>query len=131
MNVLQIKAAVRERDEYKCTECGMTNFEHVLETNRSLEVHRLVPGSKYSIDGCVTLCRKCHGPKPRTPKGLGNRLALYLETHVVLAVKMTAVKTRKRISELVNQILEKALAEEIKDARKYVPKSKEAGQKVK
>jgi len=66
MNVLQIKAAVRERDGYKCTECGMTNFEHVLLVGRSLEVHRLAPGSVYSIEGCVTLCQPCHSSKPKS-----------------------------------------------------------------
>lgn len=68
MTEQQIKAAVRERDGYKCTECGMTNFEHILTTGRSLEAHRLVPGSKYTVEGCVTLCRKCHGPKDKSPR---------------------------------------------------------------
>lgn len=67
MNVLQIKAAVRERDGYKCTECGMTNFEHILSSGKSLEVHRLNPGSKYAVEDCITLCKACHATKPKSP----------------------------------------------------------------
>lgn len=60
------KAAVRDRDGYACVECGMTNEEHVATFGSILQVHRLVPGSHYTLDGCVTLCIPCHGPKPRS-----------------------------------------------------------------
>lgn len=66
MTELEIKKAVRERDAYRCTECGMTNFEHVLNTGKSLEVHRLDPGTEYTVEGCVTLCKSCHGPKAKS-----------------------------------------------------------------
>src|SRR5262245_13340311 len=65
----QIKEAVRARDDYRCTECGMTVTDHLAITGRTLEVHRLVPGSPYTLEGCITLCRRCHGPKPRRPHG--------------------------------------------------------------
>lgn len=65
MNVASIKAAVRERDGYKCTECGMSHVEHVTLYGRALEVHRLAPGSPYTVEGSVTLCKTCHGPKPK------------------------------------------------------------------
>lgn len=60
MTVLKIKAAVRTRDEFRCTECGMTNAAHV-------DVHRETPGSEYTVSGCVALCRRCHYGK-RSPK---------------------------------------------------------------
>ncbi len=49
-----------------CTECGMTNRDHKAKHGRQLEVHRIEPGSAYSVSGCVTLCRSCHGPKPKS-----------------------------------------------------------------
>jgi 5-methylcytosine-specific restriction endonuclease McrA len=56
----QIKAAVRRRDGYRCCECGLTNGKYFQRYGKSLDVHRIVPGSKYTLEGCVTLCQKCH-----------------------------------------------------------------------
>lgn len=61
----EIKAAVRARDGMRCRECGRTNEEELRELGWSLDVHRIVPGSPYTLEGCITLCRRCHGPKPR------------------------------------------------------------------
>jgi hypothetical protein len=70
MNVAAIKADVRRRDGHCCTQCGMTNAEHRLRyRGRSLDVHRVIPGSLYTVEGCVTLCRRCHGPQPRRRRG--------------------------------------------------------------
>jgi 5-methylcytosine-specific restriction endonuclease McrA len=66
---IEIKAIVRYRDGFCCTECGLTNDQHVQAHGRSLDVHRIVPGSEYSVDGCVTLCRRCHKSKPKSPRG--------------------------------------------------------------
>lgn len=67
--ISRIKEAVRERDGYRCTGCGLTQSDHIARTGRRLEVHRLTPGGYYSIEGCVTLCKSCHGPQPRRKRG--------------------------------------------------------------
>jgi hypothetical protein len=68
--VLRVKAAVRERDGMRCTHCGMTNRKHKARyAGKSLHVHRTMPGSDYSLAGCVTLCFRCHGPMPKLPPG--------------------------------------------------------------
>lgn len=72
LSVLALKAAIRQRDAYCCTQCGMSNADHVAKYGRSLEVHRLAPGTPYTLDGCVTLCRPCHGTRPKSPR-YGNR----------------------------------------------------------
>jgi hypothetical protein len=64
-----VKERVRQRDGYACAECGMTNAAHLERWGKSLEVHRIQPGSEYTDEGCVTLCKTCHGPKPRRPWG--------------------------------------------------------------
>lgn len=60
MNEEYVKDAVRIRDEMRCTHCGMTDPEHKLLFGRGLHVHRLSPGSRYTVDGCITLCHDCH-----------------------------------------------------------------------
>lgn len=62
---VKIKRLIRERDGYKCTECGMTNEEHKSRYGKSLDVHRKTPGSTYAFSNSVTLCKKCHGPKEK------------------------------------------------------------------
>lgn len=65
----KVKRAVRKRDRYRCTECGMTSQEHLELYDRLLEVHRINPGSVYTVKGCVTLCRDCHYLKPKSARG--------------------------------------------------------------
>ena len=66
INETAVKADVRERDGYKCRQCGMSNEEHLKEFGRILDVHRLIPGSEYVADWCVTLCRPCHNEMPKS-----------------------------------------------------------------
>jgi 5-methylcytosine-specific restriction endonuclease McrA len=68
MTVFSIKAAVRARDGNRCTGCGIGEADHRQIHGRGLEVHRTAPGSAYSVDGCVTLCRTCHGQMPKRPR---------------------------------------------------------------
>jgi DNA-binding XRE family transcriptional regulator len=65
MTVAEIKAAVRERDGMRCTRCGMTNAIHLTRFGKSLHVHRIVPGSRYGLAECVTVCWHCHRQKHR------------------------------------------------------------------
>jgi hypothetical protein len=52
------------------------------------------------------------------------RLIIDTDEEVRLAVKLAATKGDMSTSELVNNILRKALAGEIQDARKYLPRKK-------
>jgi cytochrome c553 len=69
MTESEIKAVVRYRDGNRCTKCGITAAEYRRVAGRKLDVHRKTPGADYSVDECVTLCRKCHGPEPRRKRG--------------------------------------------------------------
>lgn len=65
--LLAFKKNVRARDGYCCTECGLTNEESLRRHGASLEIHRVIPGSDYTMNGCITLCKICHSHKPRQP----------------------------------------------------------------
>lgn len=65
----ETKANIRDRDGYVCTKCGMTNEQHQDAYGCQLDVHRLVPGSLYSVEGCITVCKSCHGKLPRRKSG--------------------------------------------------------------
>ncbi len=64
-SVINIKRAVKARDGYRCCKCGAGEAK-TKRNKGGLEVHRLVPGSKYTVGGCVTLCRPCHDKEPKT-----------------------------------------------------------------
>lgn len=58
-----VKNRVRERDGYACVDCGRERRAD----ERKLHVHRLIPDSKYTVDGCVTVCSGCHGKRHSDP----------------------------------------------------------------
>lgn len=64
-----VKKLVRERDNDRCVKCGMTAATHQEKYGTALEVHRLVPGSLYTLAGCITTCRPCNAKLPRLPWG--------------------------------------------------------------
>jgi hypothetical protein len=69
MKPFTVKRLVRERDGYRCVHCGMTVEQHKKLCGRTLDVHRLIPGSVYTVEGCVTVCRGCHYKEPKSPPG--------------------------------------------------------------
>lgn len=68
-DIKAIKAAVRERDGYRCTKCGMTDEQHRDRYGKTLDVHRMPPAEPYTVGGSVTLCKACHGPEPKIRGG--------------------------------------------------------------
>ncbi len=61
----EVRKQVRLRDG-ACVVCGMTTEQHVEYYGRALDVHRIVPGSEYTLEGCVAVCRYCHGAMPKS-----------------------------------------------------------------
>jgi hypothetical protein len=70
--ILSLKEAVRSRDGHRCTECGTTAAQHIRQYGKTLDVHRVEPGSDYTLAGYVTLCRTCHNTGPLGPPVPGN-----------------------------------------------------------
>lgn len=62
------KKAVRERDDYQCQICELTQEEHREEYGRALSVHHIVPArqfdegdpTKNEKENLVSLCQPCH-----------------------------------------------------------------------
>jgi 5-methylcytosine-specific restriction endonuclease McrA len=67
--IAEIKDQVRQRDGMRCTQCGLTNDKHLEQVGKSLHVHRLQPGSYYSVEGCITVCGSCHGSQAQRKPG--------------------------------------------------------------
>jgi hypothetical protein len=95
VNLLDLKDAVRARDGYRCTGCGLPNAEHIHLHGRALDVHRVIPRSTYTLDGCITVCRRCHGPLPKAgpyTRDLASRLqSLHTSIHPDLAETLARV----------------------------------------
>jgi hypothetical protein len=118
MTEVQVKAAVRRRDGYRCTQCGVTNLTYLAVTGRSLDVHRIVPGSEYTLDGCVTLCRKCHGPKPRRPHhyspppGEGRKYVIYLKPELAATLRAYVDEHEKAVQKVIARAIRQFLERE-------------------
>lgn len=131
-----IKTAVRNRDGFKCSKCGISNGEHVSKTGRQLEVHRLTPGSAYSIEGCKTLCRWCHGPEPRLPKGMGPklpngriRMICGCTTQFTKAIAIRAARTGASKSDVIMEALQEFLPDELEESATFIEKEEEKPRK--
>lgn len=83
VDIMRLKERVRDRDDRSCVDCRKTEAESLQEFGATVHVHRLVPGSVYSEDGCVTVCQACHfrrhGSKARI-KSPGNIVGKTIRT---------------------------------------------------
>jgi hypothetical protein len=114
LSVHKLKAAIRLRDGMRCVVCDLTNEEHLAKFGRQLDVHRTSPGSVYTLDGCVTVCRPCHGGLPRTPRGMARgdgkiRLSMSRDLHGRL--QMVALGLGLRLTSLIRLIISEHLPE--------------------
>lgn len=113
LDKMSVKALVRHRDGYRCTECGMTVKEHHEKYGRTLDVHRIIPGSKYTVRGCVALCKECHKTKPRSANGTGPRhRTVGIRGPLVLALRQYAKRYRLPVATVVRRALEQFLKAE-------------------
>jgi hypothetical protein len=92
MSELEIKAVVRERDGHRCVDCGETQQRFLARYGRALDVHRMIPGSDYSIEACVTLCRLCH----RRRHSIGPSVCV--DIHGSIVQKVRVISARRKIS---------------------------------
>lgn len=124
--ILRIKANVRQRDGMRCTRCGITAEDHIDRTGRTLDVHRIEPGSVYSLEGCITLCRKCHGPEPRSKRQTGKGCLNHRMTKRYVSIPKRICDVLEAMGErnlltLAQQVKE-ALVEYLKDHGEWPPK---------
>ena len=133
MTDIDIKAAVRDRDGYRCTKCGMTAAEHRERyRGRTLDVHRLSPGSEYTVEGCVTLCRKCHGPEPKQKSGTTGRVSFDADDEVVRrAIYIAAAMTGKSHNDVLNDIVRQCLGEYMALAKRAIERDEPAPRRKK
>jgi hypothetical protein len=108
--IAAIKAAVRKRDGDRCVECQMPAEQHQATYGRGLDVHRIEPGSLYSLDGCVTLCRPCHA-RYRRPQSPTNSLDLERSGPITVGVRLP--QHLHRMARLISGWYNKRLADYI------------------
>lgn len=83
MDASTVKRKVRKRDGYRCTDCGITEEAYRAVCGKSLEVHRIQPGTPYTVEGARTLCGRCHLAQPRSPRGTSDVVMLRLPRAVL------------------------------------------------
>lgn len=109
----KIKREIRQRDGWRCTECGLSDEEHHELYGKTLEVHRIIPGSSYDLEGCTTLCRACHGSKPKRENGVAmeetGRAMVPIPQDLYLELKALARENNRPVSWEIREILEQAL----------------------
>jgi hypothetical protein len=116
MTEAETKKAVRDRDGYCCTKCGMTRAEHFAKYEKDLEVHRVVPGSEYSLEGCVTVCVACHGPMPRRPHRSVGVNSLRLPGDMVdMARIIAAVSDEESMSDVISAAARPVLLKRLRE----------------
>jgi hypothetical protein len=131
-SVATIKSAVRARDGHKCVDCSITAKEYWARSRKRLDVHRLTPGSKYTVEGTVTVCRRCHKRRHAKEKpSKGSRILCTVHDGGLLraAIRYKAARLsvgNKQVTApmLVSQILLEALAPEIRGLTKFRKKRK-------
>lgn len=94
--VFELKDAIRDRDGNRCVDCSITIDAHIEWFGSTLAVHRLEPGSEYTMEGCVTVCRLCHAKRHRginSPRAIAKRLGpkprRYLSVKIPFGVRDT------------------------------------------
>lgn len=122
--LLALKAAIRLRDRMQCVDCQLTNDESRQRSGRCLDVHRLKPGSPYSMAGCVTVCRGCHRKRHRKPKMVNVRLP----ARIVRMARIVAAMRGMSTTDYINSVLEPVVMRLYRKAvRQMVAQAKREG----
>lgn len=102
------KDRVRQRDGHKCTKCGISQEQYQKVSGRRLDVHRLVPGSPYTMEGCITVCKGCHdrihseiGKSPRSKSTLVLKMSPLFARKVRLYCAINDLTHKKLLQKLV------------------------------
>lgn len=114
-----VKRKVRERDRHRCTGCGMTNEEHLAKYDRILSVHRVVPGSVYVTEGCVTVCEPCHREAHKVLRGPPRKVkTIRVSRRVMANVRRVAGALGIPTIEYVSKAIQEAISRDIHIAAK-------------
>lgn len=114
MTEAEAKVIVRERDGDRCRDCGRTDADFQNSKRSRLEVHRLVPGSVYTPEGCVLLCARCHRKRHKRPDATSIRL----NKQLVQRVRVMAIAERVALPALMNRLLEPLVDRDYPEALK-------------
>lgn len=113
-----VKQQVRDRDGM-CVDCEITAAEHMAKYQDQLDVHRLVKGSKYTLQGCVALCRQCHARRHRKTcvppvKKSSSPLTVTLVAGVSPELRDLVFEIATKENTTVNRVVARLLAKQLK-----------------
>lgn len=111
---MEAKQAVRERDGHKCVDCGQPDSTKTRRT--LLHVHRLVPGSVYTVEGCVLVCIPCHRKRHHKPK----RGSVRVNTRIARLLGIIALANDVAVADLLDYYLAPIVEREFPKALKTV-----------
>lgn len=125
-----IKDLVRDRDR-KCTVCGIGQKRYRRISGRQLDVHRVVPGSEYTMEGCVSVCKGCHNriheKIGRPYRGITNgNMQAKLTPELVRKVKIYCALHGLKRHQFVAKVIEDAIGDVYGDlVNRHGPKGSE------
>jgi hypothetical protein len=108
---LSVKALVRFRDGNRCVDCHTSGTDYLVRTGRLLDVHRLIPGSTYSVSGCVTVCRLCHKKRHRKPPTETVRMPIDLVRRITILAAHRGQSVPEYLAEILRPIADRHHAE--------------------
>ncbi len=115
--IVLIKKAVRGRDGNRCVHCSLSGADYQRVTGKNLDVHRTVPGSPYTLEGCVTVCPRCHKRLPRSAPNGRDFQAVVISRETHRRLKMIAAELQHPVLAGVSAILEDLVAIEFSRLR--------------
>lgn len=116
----EIKAVVRFRDGYRCTRCGTTAKQNYRKYKQALDVHRVVPGSRYSLRGCITLCKECHNLAHRRVPGKVYTKSIKISADIRQMLGAIADANNENLSACFARLVGPTLADDYKRALQLI-----------
>jgi hypothetical protein len=121
MTEIEFKDAIRARDGYRCTECGMTQEDHLKVYRRRLHIHRNKPGragGQYVAENSRAVCIPCHAQLEKALRG--KRRPVSLPADVVQVARSLAPLYGQKPADFLADLLRPLLRDKIEEGKQLM-----------